>query len=283
MPGLDVFALGILLPALVCGVLLLFSQKLSEGPRGAVQGVAFGGSWLITFVVFVPGLPATPFGARTPAGYDWLAWTVVAVTIGSILGLASVPERIYAAVVRPVLAAELVFSSLGRWASRSGSWTALALSFLALVAVWSAGDSWIRRGSGLRAAVALWIAAVAVSLANLFAGSALLGALPGGAAACLGAAAALAVLNPGFRFQASASAVVALVLGGCVVQGLVFSRLPLASAFLLAASVVFPALADVRGRGARSRWKDALLAAALAAVPAAIAVGLAWSPSEDAY
>jgi hypothetical protein len=287
MLGLLRIALGIFGPALFCGLLLTGAQRAGAGARTALSGVAFGTAWFAAYVALA-GTPAWPSAEKIPAARDWLAWVVLLAALASLLHLTRIPARMLAAITRPVLSAALVVLSLRTWAERSGSWATLGLSFLVILSAWTAADRWIARADGPRAPLALLVAAIGVSLANHLAHSALLGAIAGALAASLAASTILAALVPSFRLLSGARAVIALVLAGCVLDGLVFSDLPLASALLLTGAVLAPGLLDLRGArsegiGGRGSWKNALLGAALAFVPTALAVWIAWTPGEDLF
>lgn len=283
MPGLFELGLGILLPALLCALLLAIARARGARAHAALSGIAFGAPWAIAFVAFYRRFPAWPSSQRTPSASDWLVWLVLLAAFSSFLYFSSLPARILAMVLRLSFSAALVLLTLARWAERSDAWTTLAVCFLALAAVWTVSDAWIGRARGPRPPIALAVAAISASLANLLGRSALLGALAGAVAACLCAAALLATFRPGFRLPASATAVIFLVLGGVLIQGCVFSQLPWTSALLVVGSLLAPGLSEVRRSTDGESWKRTLLAFALALVPGAMAVLMAWTPDEGSY
>lgn len=283
MPGLFEFGLGILAPALLCALLLALALPRSTGAHAALSGIAFGLPAAIAFCAISRRLPAWPTPGRTPAAADWLAWLVLLAALSSLLYLTAVQPRILAISLRLMLAAGIVLLTLARWAVRTDSWPTLAVFFLALAITWTLSDAWIARARGARPPIALAVAALSASLANLLGRSALLAALAGALVACLVAAAILATLRPGFRLPTSATAVIFLVLGGVLIQGCVFSRLPWTSALFVAGSLLAPALLELRRRSEIESWKRTLLAAALALLPGALAVWTAWIQYEAPY
>ena len=278
MPGWFEIGLGFLLPVLLCALLIAIANARQERGRSAILGFAFGVPSTLAFVGFYRRFPAWPASGRTPPASDWLAWLVLLASLSSLLYLSSVRPRVLANFLRPGLSAALVLLTLARWAGRSGAWMTLAACFLALLLVWTAADTWIARARGPRPPLALAAAAMSVSLASLFGRSALLGALAGTIAACLVTSAILAVLRPGFRLPASATAVIVLVLAGVLIQGCVFSRVPWSSALLAAVSLLAPGLLELRRRDSVESWKLTFLALALALVPGALAAWIAWQP-----
>ena len=281
MPGLFEIGLGILLPALLCFFLLAIARTRGAAARATLSGIAFAAPWSIAFCAFFRRLPTWPSAGKSPAASDWLAWLVLLAAIAALLYLASFPPRILAASLRFAFATALVLLTLARWAGRTDSWATLAVAFAALAIVWILADAWIASAEGPRAPIALAVAATSISLASLLGRSALLGALAGTLAACLAAAALLAMLRPRFRLPPSATLVVFLVLGGVLIQGCVFSRLPRKSALLAAASLLAPGVLSLRRPQAAESWRRTLLAGALALVPGALAVWTAWTPSDD--
>ncbi|MFN0009110.1 MAG: hypothetical protein ACKVXR_14500 [Planctomycetota bacterium] len=283
MPSPIEIGLGIFLPAVLCGLLLAFARPKGSGGHAALCGIAFGAPWLVSFYVFYGRSPAWPSPERTLTASDWLAWLVLLAAVSCLLYLAAIPARFLAAVLRVGLSAALVYLTLARWAERKGSWAALVACFLAFAVVWTLTDAWVARARAPRAPIALAVAAIAASLASLLGRNAVLGEVVGALSACLVAAAFVPVLRPGFRLPASAVAIVFLVLGGSLMQGCAFSRLPWTSAGLVAAALLAPGLLELRRASDTESWKRTLLAVLLALVPAALAVWTAWIPDESGY
>lgn len=283
MPSFSEIGLGIFLPACLCALLLWIARPKGSGGHAALCGIAFGAPWAIAFRVFYGRFPFWPSPERTLTASDWLAWLVLLAAISSALYLSAIPARILALVLRLGFSAALVYLTLARWAERKGSWTTLVACFLALAAVWTLTDAWVARARGPRPSLALAVAAVAASLASLLGRNAVLGEVVGALSACLVAAACVAVLRPGFRLPTSAIAIVFLVLGGALIQGCAFSRLPWTSACLVAGSLLAPGLLELRRTAEVESWKRTFLAMLLALVPGALAVWTAWIPDESGY
>ncbi len=285
MPGLLELALGLLLPALICGIALLAAQRGSEAVRFAVSGLAFAVAWFVAHLAWA-GWPAWPSHDRTPGARDWLAWIVLACGVSALLVLVGVRANTLARLVRPICSAALPGFSLYVLTQRNGSWATPAVLALVILCVWSLADRWIPHVGGPRAPLALLVTATGVSLACLFCHSALIASLAGALAACLGAAVVLTLLVPTFHLRSSASGAIVLVLAGCLVNVgfFAFPTLPVWSALLLCGSLLAPALLDLRSKrreGAHGSWKDAALAAGIALAPAALAVWIAWTPGEE--
>jgi hypothetical protein len=277
VPGPIDFLLGILLPAIFCGGLLAAAERRGERLRSAGAGLAFGLAWFGAYVYWSGGLPAVPSADRTLPARDWLAWIVL---------VASVPSGRLSLVSRPILSAALAGLSLRILAERSGSYWTPVLAAASIWFVWRIAERWIAASDGPRAPIALCLSATGTSLASLFAHNSLIAALAGALAACLGAAACLALFVPSFRLRSGAVAVVMLVLCGCLLNDVFFASYARTGAVLLVVSVLAPGMLELSPRdGARHahRWRDVLLAAGLALVPAALAVWIAWTPGETAY
>ena len=127
--------------------------------------------------------------------------------------------------------------------------------------------------------LALLAVAVGASLSILFSHSGLVAQLAGAMAACLGASAVVAFGDRRFRLRPAAVSVIVLVLGGCLLNGRFHSGLQDSSALLLLGSFFAPWLADLPALGGAGPWKRI----GLAALPAAVAVALAWSPAGEGY
>lgn len=283
MPSLYQIGLGIFLPAVLCALLLAFARPKGAGAQAALCGIAFGAPWAIAFYAFYGRLPFWPSPERTLTASDWLVWLVLLAAISSLLYVSGLSARVLAVLLRVAFSAAVVYLTLAKWAERKGSWTAVAACFLVLAVVWTLTEVWVARARGPRPQIALAVAAIAASLANLLGRSALLGALAGSLAACLVAAALVPVVRPGFRLSASAIVVVFLVLGGTLMQGCAFSRLPWTSALLVAASLLAPGLLELRRTAEAESWKRTLFAVVLALVPGALAVWTAYIPDEGGY
>lgn len=283
MPGPLEFLLGILLPALLCGGLLAAAQRGGERVRSAGAGLAFGLAWFGAYVYWSGGLPAVPSAERTLPARDWLAWVVLVAGSSWLAVLAGVPAKTLALVSRPVLSAGLAGLSLRILAERSGSYWTPLLAAVSIFVAWRIAERWISAADGPRATLALCLSATGTSLASLFAHNSLIAALAGALAASLGAAAVLALLVPSFRLRSGAIAIVVLVLCGCLLNDVFFASFSRTGALLLVGSVLAPGLLELSSQGSvqpQHRWRDLLLAAGLALVPAALAVWIAWTPGE---
>jgi hypothetical protein len=287
MPSLLELSLGLLLPALICGLVLLAAQRGNESVRFAASGLAFSVAWFVAYLAWA-GWPAWPSHDRTPGARDWLAWLVLAYGISRLLVLSGVPANALARLSRPIFSVAVPGFLLHVLAQRNGSWTPSLVVAVATLCAWTVADRWIPRVEGPRAPLALLVTATGVSLASWFCHSALIGSLAGALATCLGAALVLTLIVPTFRLRSSASGAIVLVLAGTIVNVgfFAFPTLPVWSALLLCGSLLAPALLDLRGQNkadAHGSWKDAALATGLAFVPAALAVWIAWTPGVEEY
>jgi hypothetical protein len=214
-----------------------------------------------------------------------MAWVVLLSGCSWVAVAAGLPAKALSLVSRPVLSAALAGLSLRILAERNGSYLTPVLAAASILVVWTISERWIAASDGPRAPLALCLSATGTSLASLFAHNSIVAALAGALAACLGAAAALALLAPPFRLRSGAIAVVVLVLCGCLLNDVFFASFSRTGAVLLVGSVLAPGLLELSPKDARlhHRRRDALLAAGLALVPAALAVWIAWTPGEAGY
>jgi hypothetical protein len=265
------YLLGILLPAVLCGVCLLVGRRLVFGAGRALAGVGFGAGCLLGQIGLL-GFPHLPSSGLKPSVQDWLAWTLLAATFFSALHVLDRSHRVLALLSRIALVAALSFLTLD-------SWTSGALAFAVLFAVTTAVEAQARQVSGATMPLALLCSAVGVSLASLFAQNALFAQLAGVAAACLGASVVVAWIDRKFRLPAAGAQVAMLVLGACLLSGTFYGELPRSSLVLLLASLIAPALSESPVLGGAKSVKRVLFAA----IPAAVAVALAYRPASDGY
>lgn len=277
---------GIVLPAVVAGVLLLLGRML----RGA--GGSAGGSWASALALGV-GYLAGHIGVRGWRGgmpkesTDWIA---VAAATGLLAGVAGVTRRGPSA-LRVLLRWGLAFAAAwfvaGRSLARRGD-LATVLGEMALVATGAALAWWLlesrRDDDGERptvlAPLLLLTAVGCAALALGLSGSVLFARLGGALAATLGAALCLTSLRLAPALLPGGAAVIALLLLSLLLAATVHARLPLGSALLLALAALVPAPAARAAQGSPApqpgRGFGALL---LCALLGGAAIGLAYAAS----
>jgi hypothetical protein len=269
---------GILLPAVVAGILLLVSTRAPTRLARILAAWAFGAGYLCAHVAII-GWPAWPSATVTPSARDYIAWAVALWMLCSLTAFASASPQAVVPILRAVLAALLVGASLRTLIASSGALWPASAAFVLLLAAWASTDALVARSSGPAPLPALLVTATCASIAVLAGHGALAAQLAGGLCACIGASVVVARLAPSFQLAAGGVGVILLVLGGVLISGVFFADLHWASALLVLASLPAPWLvARSRAQGA---WRAAIGRAGIAAVlgAAAIAVAVLTTPS----
>jgi hypothetical protein len=270
--------LGILVPALVAGILLLASTRAPTRLGRVLAAWALGTGYLCAHVGII-GWPAWPSPSVTPSARDYTAWAVVLWMVCSLTALASASPHAVVPILRAAFAALLVGVSLRTLIASSGALWPAILSFALLLAAWASTDALVARSSGPVPLLALLVTMTCASIAVLLGHGALGGQLAGGMCASIGAGAVVARLAPRFQLAAGGVGAILLVLGGVLLSGVFFADLHWASALLVLASLAAPW--SIARSTVERPWRAAIARAAIAAVfgAAAIAVAMFTTPS----
>lgn len=277
MVGPSALVFGVLVPALVAGIVLLFLRR-GSGPerpsREFLGALALGIGYLVAHVA-LGGKFVLPGGDQQLAVSDWFAlFVAVAIVLAplrEVAGLARWSTPLYLA-----LFSVLCFRfPLANQFPEGG--TGLALRFaltLILFACWSASDRLAERLRGPALPAAWVVAGTGIALAALFNRSGFVAQLAGALTAGLGAAAVVGCIDRGTRFASGAVAIVWIgftgVLGYAALYDLPHPSIALAVLALLAPWVV-------AGRALESRpFVRTLLAMFASALPVALAAWMAW-------
>jgi hypothetical protein len=270
--------LGILLPAVVAGVLLLLSTRVGTRQGRVLATWALGAGYLCAHVGII-GWPARPSATVTPGARDYMAWSVVLWLICSLTALASATPHALVPIFRAAFSALLIGVSLHAPIQASGGLWPAVVAFALLIASWAGTDALVERSSGPVPLLALLVTVTCASIATLLGHGALAAQLAGGMCACIGASAVVAWLAPTFQLAAGGVGVILLVLGGVLISGVFFADLHWASATLVLVSLAAPWL--VARSPVHRPWRAAIVRAAIAAAfgAAAIVVAQLTTPS----
>jgi hypothetical protein len=276
---------GILLPALVAGIVLLAGGRgtpLAERPRPFLGALALGVGYLIAHVAIV-GAPPVPWGDQQLPAQQWIAWFVLAaIVLAPLRGIerwAAWANAGYLALFSVVVLRQ----SLANVETRTFERFAYTLGFYA---IWTATERLAARARGPALPAALVVAGTGISLSALMMHSASVAQLAGAVCAGLGAAGVIGLVDAGFHLAVGAVAIAMIVFGSAIVNAAIYD-LPGSSIVLLAASCVTPWIGELPAFARLSPKKKACVFGILAAVPAAIAVWLAQAAggakSHDGY
>ena len=272
---------GVLLPALIAGVLLLLGGRgtsLAGKPRPFLGALAIGAGYLLCHVMRV-GMPPVPFGTTQVPSRDWIAWIVLAAIVLA-------PIRVWPRIQRwggPLYLAffsVLVFRLvLGNALGDDARGLAIRLGLTMLFYVgWSLLERFTLRSTGPAAAVGLIVAGCGVAGCAFFGKSELLAQVCGAVCAGLGAAALVATMDKGASLPTGAVAVSLIVFVSTIVILSVYD-MPRSSTVLLSVSLIAPFVSQIGKLKELSPMKRAFVAAAAAGIPAAIAVAIVHAAS----
>lgn len=283
MVGLPDILYGILLPALIAGVLLLLGGRgtpLEAREKPVLGALALGIGYLVAHV----GLktwPTSPFGDAQVPWIDWIAWLVVATILLAQLRLVPAFRRWSGPLVIGFACVALEHLILK---SKIEGFTAGPLLRFAIVVawylVWHSTERLARTSTGMRLPLALVIAGTGLSLCALFSSNMLLAKLTGAVVAGLGAACVVARLDKNFRLPIGSVAIVHVVFGGVLAVAWIY-ELPLVSVALIVVALLASWIAETKALASRSAFARASAAAVAAALPAAIAVWIAYRASVE--
>jgi hypothetical protein len=281
MLSLKEILLAFLLPGCIAGAILLAAAHRSRAGTAArgwneVAGAcAFGIAYLVAHSVLL-GWPALPSAERTLSALEWQAWSVATIVPASLVFLSKRTGAGAECILRGVFASALVLLSLRGWMQRAGS-PGLALSFLVVILVaWASTDALVRRSPGPIAVLPLFATLFCASVSSLLGHSVVVAELAGVVCMALGVSAVVSAIEPSFQLSRGAVAVIVLLFAGLSLNGVFFGDVPWYSGLLSAVSLLAPWIAARRTSSPGSRWKTALLRAALAAIPAAAAVAATY-------
>lgn len=288
MPSFHAILFAFLLPACVCGAILLAAARgTARKDRGwrwnsALGAWALGLAYGLAHVQLV-GFPAWPSVQRTPTALDWLGWTIAATLPLAGLFLAISNQRSATWILRAILACALVSLSLRVWEHAiAAPWIAAASAAL-LITLWASTDALAARSPGPIPVLPLYVTMLCCAVSALLGHSALVALLAGVLCACLGACAVVARIESRFQLSAGAVAVFMLVFGGVLLNGIFFSDLHWSSALFSCLALVSPWSVVLGARKVRGPWASGLLQASIAAVfgVAAIAAAHLNAPSYE--
>jgi len=286
LPPLLPIMLEILPAVLLSAVVLVIGSRIAPPTRERIPGwpaLAIGGGYLAGHFALRGWRGWTPKEST-----DWIAICALA---GLALGLTAWtrderPGRAF--LLRWAVGAAVAWAVIGKVLLRGDSaalaWGQMALIGLAAAAVWSQLESQAT-AAGVGLAALLCLVATGSSIALVLSSSAVLGQLAGALAAALGASIGARVLMRTPLQLRAAIPATATTLLALLLAGVVYSRLPLASALLLGAAPLSVAVAHAPGARRLSKPLRLVAPILLALLPIALAVLLAHqsAPSWDEY
>ncbi len=275
---------GIVIPAVVAGIVLLSSARLarekSASPRPFAGALALGAGFLAAFVG-LKSLPALPWA---DVQLDLLAkgfWTVVAAIVLAPLRTAPFVGR-YGNGFYVALFSILPYHFVRQLdATRSALDLAGLGTVLLVYGLWIALEKLARRRSGPSLPLALWAACAGTAAMLLENRSGFQAQLVGALAAGLGAAVVVALLVRGAHLASGVIAVLVIAIAGIVRQAVLYD-LPTECWALVAVAFAAPWLGEipfVRARGDRIAGLVAFLGALIPAAAAAWLAHAARGPS----
>ena len=278
--------LGLLLPAVACGAALAAAWTRREAPAGAGAWAA-AAALALGYGVGQAGLLGWPSFPPVDAT-EWLPYFALASVIpGIALANPRVPGGI-GWVLRVATAGAvpwLLFRSLlaHTWSGLEGAAWLAALG-AALLALWVGLEPLARRPGGPGVPLAWLVTAAGGSVALFLTRSALLGQLGGVLAASIGTLTVASWLRPQ-RSLSGAVPVVAVLLASLWSVGLLYSEMPASCALLLAIAPLTAWITRLPRVRLLGGWRAALVCAAAAAVPVALALMIAVrsAPADEYY
>lgn len=286
MPGLNELLFGVLVPALVCGLLLaaVWSSRASgvneSHARRGLQALALAAGVLAAYHA-VAGMPVLPSANRRLAALDWVPWLVIAVALVSLVQTTRAGRRVPLVLCTAFSCALVVVMSFASQFANGPRSLAPLVCAVVLFIAWRSTEGLARRITGPGVPAALLVVATGTSLAALFSSSAKIAQISGGLAACLGAAVVVALWNPLLCIAGGGVAVTLTVLGSCWINAIHYAELPPLAGVLLVVALLAPWAVRLWRFDASGGLMQALVCAALAAAPAAAAVVIAHASAPD--
>ncbi|MFN0242134.1 MAG: hypothetical protein ACKVWV_04510 [Planctomycetota bacterium] len=279
MPTIADLLLGILAPALVCGIVGVAVWSKPSKVASALTGLAVAAGIGIAYVA-VSGAPVLPGANRRLAAIEWLPWIVaISWILATIADARSPLARRYAL---PLVLVSLV---LGRsFANRMQPaipWGELLTIGGPMLVAWWAAARLAERDDGPSLPAAWTVSVSAFSIAALLTHSAKVAQIAGGVAACLGALAVAGFARPSLSLASVPAAVVLAALASLTINATVFSDLPQSAALLVALSLVAPSFAKI---GSETRTLPRVIVhMTFALVPALVALYFAYRAAPESY
>jgi hypothetical protein len=275
---------GVLLPALIAGVLLLLGGRgtsLAGKPRPFIGALAIGAGYLVCHVTRV-GMPPVPFGSTQVPARDWIAWIVLAAIVLAPIRLVPALQRwsgpLYLALFSVLVIRFVLGNALG--ADLTSMMERLGLTFV-LYVVWNLLERLSALSTGPALPVGLIAAGSGVALCAFFTSSELLAQQCGAVCAGLGAAAVMGLIDRDFRLPVGAIAVALIVCAGALVICAIYGLSPIAVVLLVVAFVA-TWVSQMGRMSSLTPIRRAIVALAAAGVPAGIAVLIAHAANAAA-
>lgn len=277
MVGAAALIYGILLPALVAGVLLLLGGRgtpIERRDKPLLGALALGIGYLVAHAALV-GVPPVPFGDVQLPARDWIAWLVVLAIVTSPLRLVKSFDRWSGAFTVALLCVLSEHQIVKRHVPEGTVGTIARFAcVVGYYSLWVGTERLSRRSSGLALPLALLVAGSGIAVSALLVHIASLAQLAGAVCAGLGAACVVSRLDRNFRLPVGAIAVAMVVFGGVLANAWIYD-LPIGAVVLLLVSLAAPWVSELPVFASRSPTVRGLVAAACAALPAAAACWIA--------
>jgi len=272
--------LGVVAPAVMAAAILRLARRPAAGAGGSVAA----GGLAVALGYAVGHLGPRGIGPVPPVeASQWLPYLALgAAALCALEPLLAGRAALHRLGGLALLVAGLVLllrakTTYGWTAAESAVWLgALALMLLGL---WLELEWVVPALPPLSGWIVLVVVCVGGAIALAASGSLLLGLLGGALAAACGGAAFTAALATGHGFERRSAIAPTVILAGLLAIGYFYSELPAASAALLAIAPLATKAVPRSLVNRRGAWTGALLHGAAAALPVALALGLALAAS----
>jgi hypothetical protein len=268
---------GVLIPAVITGIVLLFFGRGAGDTRPArafVGALALGAGYLVAYclIVAVPRWPSANVQITT---HEWIAWFVAgAIVLAPVRNIASLrrwSNPLYLALFSVVT---FRFQLANVLSQGGGSFMIRFAMTLVMYVAWNASDALGARLRGPALPAAWVVAGTGIAFGSLFAAGALFAQLAGAITAGLGAAAVVGLIDRGARLPDGVIAIVWIVFAGALVSAGIYD-LPIFSIALLLIALLAPWIAASKKYAGRP-LAQTLVAMLAAAIPTGIAVLFAY-------
>jgi hypothetical protein len=269
---------GILIPAVLAGIVLLLSARRARADPGVRRpfagALALGAGYLVAHAGLV-GVPAVPGSGNNVGSQGWIFWMVAAAIVLAPLrmvpGLSRYGNALYVAGFS-ILPYRLIGDA---GANVSGIDIGGFAGVLLVYALWSANERLTLRRPGPSVPLALWAACAGTAAMALGNASLVLAQLLGAIAAGLGAAVVVALLVRNAHLATGAVAILAVAVSSIVRRAIVYD-LPDVCWVLVAFAFAGPWLGEIPFLRARSPRLAGIVAFLGALLPALAAAWLAF-------